>query len=537
MTLLDAALDYCRRGWSVIPLRFAGSVEEQKRPLIPTWEEFQKQPATEEQVRAWWSKWPQANTGIVTGEVSGLIVVDLDGPNAVALLRSAKVNPPKTAAVSTGKGFHAYYRHPGYPVANRAGLLSDGDKSAVDVRGDGGYVVAPPSVHGSGRVYQWVVHPDEGITNLPADLAALIARKGSPASPTEAGDAGWVDEVMRGVPQGARDDTCARLAGYWLRHLDQEDVLRILRPWAARCEPPFPEVELRKTVLSVARREAVSKAAEQQRGLPRVPVIEAAEWLEEVETSPPRKGERVEVPGFSAVGGLVPGDLIVVAGRPGMGKSTIAAQLCVEAAIRRKVPTYVVSTEMTRRQWGLWMAAYLCDTTTEQLSRPLSEFFRGQWRSSPVAISDPGTIGIRDIRQLAESRLGLKLLIVDHIGRVAGGRRDSRVLEVGDVARQLKAIAKDLECAVVALCQLNRRVEGADEKRPRLDDLRESGEVEQEADVVLFLWTDERDRAQARLPMAITVAKHRHGPLIEIPVIFDKPGRRLLVAQKEAHVP
>ncbi len=114
------------------------------------------------------------------------------------------------------------------------------------------------------------------------------------------------------------------------------------------------------------------------------------------------------------------------------------------------------------------------------------------------------------------------------IGKVIGVRRDSRVLEVGDVARGLKALAKDLQCTVLALCQLNRRVEGSDEKEPRLDDLRESGEIEQEADSVLFLWTPERDVTQAKLPGFLSVKKNRHGPLARIQTVFDKAGRQIV---------
>jgi replicative DNA helicase len=108
--------------------------------------------------------------------------------------------------------------------------------------------------------------------------------------------------------------------------------------------------------------------------------------------------------------------------------------------------------------------------------------------------------------------------------------RENRVQEVGEVVRGMKSIAKDLDCTVVGLCQLNRRVEGADEKQPRLDDLRESGHIEQESDSVLFLWTDERDTQQAMLPMYITLAKHRHGPTAKIAVTFDKARRRFLPA-------
>ncbi len=144
-----------------------------------------------------------------------------------------------------------------------------------------------------------------------------------------------------------------------------------------------------------------------------------------------------------------------------------------------------------------------------------------------------GTIRIGDIRTLAESRIGLKLLVIDHVGRIVGGRRESRTLELGDVARGLKSIAKDLQCTVVSLCQMNRRIEGSEDKHPRLDDLRESGELEQESDSVTFLWTEDRDRTKALLPMTLTLEKNRHGPTVSVPVVFDKAKRRFICHDEE----
>lgn len=522
--MLEQALAYVARGWSVVPIRFAGTVEDRKRPLLESWEPYQKAPATEAQVRAWWGTWPAANIGLVMGAVSGLVALDLDGPNAAALLRAKTGDLPRTAAVQTGRGHHALYRHPGFPVPNRARLLSDGAESGVDIRGDGGYVVAPPSIHGNGRTYLWVVPPEEGLAPFPAALSALLSGRAAP-KPDEAG---WLDGVLAGVPEGQRNETAARLAGYWLRVTDnnREASWHALRLWNARNVPPMDERELRTTLESIARREAIAKAHENGAGLTKIPVIEGPQWADELRDATPRHGVTVPVPGLSALGALVPGDLVVLAGRPGAGKSTLAAQLCVEACLEQAVPTYIVSTEMTRQQWGLWMAACLSKCSTSQLARPMPEQILGLFRRAPIAVSDRGTIAIRDIRALAEGRLGLKLLVVDHIGRVTGGRRDSRVLEVGDVARGLKAIAKDLACTVVALCQLNRRVEGAEDKRPRLDDLRESGEIEQEADAVVFLWTAERDVTVSPLKMSATVAKFRHGELSESVVMFDKRRRR-----------
>jgi hypothetical protein len=108
-----AALENIARGWSVIPLRFSGSIEDRKKPLLQTWAEYQKRIATEAEVREWWKQWPSANVGTPTGPVSGLAVVDLDGANCSELFRQRGIYLPKTATVQTGKGYQAYYAHPG----------------------------------------------------------------------------------------------------------------------------------------------------------------------------------------------------------------------------------------------------------------------------------------------------------------------------------------------------------------------------------------------------------------------------------------
>lgn len=532
-SILDAALDYARRGWSVIPLRFSGSVEDQKRPLLESWEPYQHERASEDQVRAWWTKFPLANIGLVMGAVSGLIALDLDGPNAVALLHEAKVFLTKTAAVQTKRGYHAFYQHPGYPVSNRAKLLSDGDGSGVDVRGDGGYVVAPPSVHGTGWVYQWVVPIEEGVLPLPPGVVSLLTRA-THGSQNHA-ETGWFEQVWNGVPEGQRNDAAARLAGYWLHVTtgNEEATCRAMRLWASQCTPPMDEREVSTVVQSIARRDAATRAHEVGKGLPRHQVIEGSQWADELRVTPARQGAMVSVPGWTGLNGLVPGDLVVIAGRPGMGKSTYGCQLAVDACLRNHLPTWIVSTEMTRAQWGEWMAAIVAEKSTAMLPRPLPDTILSWFRQAPIAVTDSGTMTIQELRSLAQGRLGVKLIIVDHLTRLSGTRKENRVLEVGEIARGLKALAKDLHCTVVALCQLNRRVEGDDTRRPRLADLRESGEIEQEADAVILLWTPEREIHKVLLPMYLSYAKNRHGPLAHYSVTFDKLGRKFVTREQD----
>ncbi len=142
---LAAALCYAQRGWSIIPIVSTG---KKKKPDLKTWSPYQNQRAEEKTIRAWWGAKPQRNIGIVTGHISGLVVLDVDGEQGRASVRGFTL--PATPTVQTGKGFHYYFAYPGFHVANAVGFLP-----GLDIRADGGYVVAPPSVHPSGARYNY----------------------------------------------------------------------------------------------------------------------------------------------------------------------------------------------------------------------------------------------------------------------------------------------------------------------------------------------------------------------------------------------
>ena len=178
MRPLEAALEYAQRGWSVVPaFNMDGPTcactrldcpSPGKHPRI-AWSQFQKERANPALIRQWWRRWPEANIAIATGAVSGLVVLDIDprhgGSEAVKDLGPL---PPTVTCLTGGGGEHQYYQHPGTPVGNAVGIVP-----GVDLRGDGGYVIAPPSSHASGRAYEWEVGfgPDEhGIAPAPPGI-------------------------------------------------------------------------------------------------------------------------------------------------------------------------------------------------------------------------------------------------------------------------------------------------------------------------------------------------------------------------------
>ncbi len=522
MTKRDAALRYAGMGLSVIPLKYQGSADEVKRPLVP-WDAYKQQAASVEQVEQWWRQHPDANVGIVMGAVSGLVAIDCDGPASLRLLEERFWAMPPTPWVKTGKGHHLIFQHPGRPVPNRVRLASDADGNGIDVRGDGGYIVAPPSVHGTGAVYTWIGQEHVSAPLPETLLAAIEGRSGDGGSVVS--DSAWVDQVLGGVPEGERNATAARMAGYWLAVTDGNEVAawQALRAWNLGCRPPLPERELQHVFSSICKRDR------QDPEDPRQPAkVYAGSCLaDELRDSPPRQGIKLGMVGIDHLGGLVGGDLVVLAGRPGKGKSTYAAQLAAEAAFNLKVPAFVASTEMTRQQWGIWMTAYHFRRETHAIPRPIPDDMLRPWRESPIYICDQGAISAEQIAKEVRALPNIKLVVVDHIGRLTTRARESRTQEVGDSARTLKSLAKDLGCTVLCLCQLNRNLE-IENRRPRLSDLRESGEIEQEADSVLFLWSDagQFNQQLAKLPVELIIEKNRHGPLFTFNLMFDKPLRR-----------
>jgi hypothetical protein len=238
---------YLARGWCVLPLR-----PRDKRPLI-TWESLQRTRPSAEQVADWFNRWPDANTGIVTGEISNLVVLDIDpqhGGDASLERLERRYGPlPVTIEATTGGGGrHLYFTHPGGLTHNRIGLAR-----GIDLRGDGGYIVAPPSIHPSGRPYAWAVGrspEDVGLAALPRWI--LLPSGGARARRTLSD---WRLLVHEGVPEGQRNSTIASLAGHLLWHqIDPEVTLELLLAWnQIRCRPPLDDAEVAQVVSNIVR--------------------------------------------------------------------------------------------------------------------------------------------------------------------------------------------------------------------------------------------------------------------------------------------
>ena len=239
------ALLYLKLGFSPIP------TGKNKIPTIK-WEEFQQRKATAEEIHEWANKFPDSNIGIVTGAISDIVVVDVEAGG------DTKNLPPTVVSKTGGGGYHFYYKHPNKPVKNAVRI-----REKTDIRADGGYVVAPYSIHSSGNSYEWIVSPED------ADFAELpqwvLDEAGESKTKTD-----WKEFLSKEQSNGTRNMTAAQLAGKLLYHLPPElweiSGWSTLKEWnTTNNNPPLSEAELR-TVW-----ESINKSEIQKRNFKPIP--------------------------------------------------------------------------------------------------------------------------------------------------------------------------------------------------------------------------------------------------------------------------
>ncbi len=232
--------------------------------------------------------------------------------------------------------------------------------------------------------------------------------------------------------------------------------------------------------------------------------------------------------------GLQPSNLVVVGARPAMGKTSFALGIVAHAAMKANLPVLLFSLEMSHIELTQRL---LCSDAQVDASRMRNgRLAESDWRkiaesvgrlgSAPIFIDDNPNITVMDIRAKArrlKSRHGLGLVVVDYLQLMTGrNNAENRQVEVSEISRGLKILARELQIPVVALSQLSRNLEMRSDKRPMLADLRESGSIEQDADVVLFIYRDEvyNPDSEDRGAAEVIIAKHRNGPTGAIELAF-----------------
>jgi replicative DNA helicase len=256
-------------------------------------------------------------------------------------------------------------------------------------------------------------------------------------------------------------------------------------------------------------------------------------------------------------GGFQPGNLIIIAARPSMGKSALVTNMAENVALHheRPRPVALFSLEMSEAELAQRFIASQASIKGDDLRKGRlkdeSKWKRvlkvaSQYDASPLFVDDSSDIGILDVRakarRLHQQTLarygGLGLVIVDYLQLMrADTRVENRVQQVGEISRGLKILARELQVPVIALSQLSRGVESRTDKRPMLSDLRESGQIEQDADLVMFIYRDEYYNPEStdRPGEAdLLIAKHRNGGLGEVPLTFQNEYPRFLGLQRAA---
>ncbi|MCI6869489.1 MAG: replicative DNA helicase [Selenomonadales bacterium] len=236
--------------------------------------------------------------------------------------------------------------------------------------------------------------------------------------------------------------------------------------------------------------------------------------------------------------GLQPSDLILLAARPSMGKTALTLNLAANVALRKKKSVAFFSLEMSSIQLLMRLISSESGVDSKQIQR--GDVSPDEWAAimgacdnlynAPLYIDDNSNINVAELRSRArriQSEHGLDLIIIDYLQLMQGrhtGSNDNRQQEVADISRSLKSLARELKVPVIALSQLSRSVENRQIKRPMLSDLRESGSLEQDADIVMFLYREDyyvKDTENQNITELI-VAKHRNGPVDTVRLFFDK---------------
>jgi replicative DNA helicase len=240
--------------------------------------------------------------------------------------------------------------------------------------------------------------------------------------------------------------------------------------------------------------------------------------------------------------GLQKGDLIVLAARPSMGKTAFALNIAEHVAVQEGLPVLVFSMEMGASQLALRLVGSLGRINQQNLRT--GRLDSGEWERLTDAVERLGQVQLyidetaaltsselrARARRMARQFGTLGLIVIDYLQLMSGssGSDENRATEIGEISRGLKALAKELQCPVIALSQLNRSVETRNDKRPMMSDLRESGAIEQDADIIMFIYRDDYYNKDSKEPgvSEIVIGKQRNGPVGTVKLTFLKPLTR-----------
>jgi len=489
---IDFARAYAGLKWQSFPCR-----PRDKTPLV-RWADV----ATTEDnmLLGWWDTTPAANIGIACGKRSGIVVVDVDadhdGFESLAELAIDYGALPDTPMSKTGSGGrHIFFKHPGVEIRNSAGKLGKG----IDIRGDGGYVVAPPSVHPNGNRYEWIVKPSQmPLAEMPEWMIELLQERQAAQIVQERPGEGFV--------VGERNNTLTKLAGSMRRKgFDEDQIFLALGDYNRKhCVPPLSDGE----VLQISRSVVRYPAPDEIKPVPALPT--AWDVIDKLEAEIiERQNNPVDVWGIHyawkflslVTGGKQKGELIILAGEPGVGKSWWAHQDALYTALgspKDKIPSTPVlvwSGEMGRMQVYRRMFEMLGvpkrHMLTGQMSQTDWEFFNDAKAlivNSPIYVSDM-PLDLQNIRPMLEREIGehgIEQVVFDYDWLINAPGRDE-IQTSQNISRLLKQLTHELNLSTILISSVNKTGMDTMSENVTKSNVSGSGKKLHDADVVYIL--------------------------------------------------
>lgn len=371
--------------------------------------------------------------------------------------------------------------------------------------------------------------------NKSVDLTTVVEVLNSHGWLKQVGDIEYLTEVIESVPTAANIDEYIKIVEdkYILRKLIDEATSIITESYNTSNDINEVIETAEKRIFDVSKniRSTEFKTISEV-------LVKTQSDLEKLAST---KGDITGIPtGYyeldKITSGFHPHELIIIAARPGMGKTAIALNMVNNIAINAKKSVALFNMEMGAEQLAMRMLASVGQIDSSKLKTGNLE--HSDWKrvneavsrlsGSRIFIDDTAGITVNEIRakcrRLAASPAGLDIVVIDYLTLIQGNSKSgaNRQQEVSDISRALKTMAMELDVPVIALSQLSRGIEQRTDKKPMLSDLRESGAIEQDADIVAFLHCSDEEREKENSLMEFVIRKHRNGPLKDIPLIFQR---------------
>lgn len=547
INLCEIALAYAARGWSVIPLQPGGKI-----PLLSKGEPqiYHSRIASPEEIKAWWTKWPRANIGVCTGRVSNLAVIDIDGE--VGSQSASTLNLPTTLTVISGRLPLGSSKHLYYQFAD--GIRNDQDAKLgedVDIRGEGGYVVAPCSVHESGNYYTFVggfQRFRDHLSPFPPHLLDMLRAKGKEAGWEEIKEhtEPWVSTLLQGVGEGQRHSALVRLSGYFSSKGMPIDVTKaLLRDWNTRCTPPYPTEKIGKTVEDIYKRYPTGTKSDEIKPN-NVPAVSTERQMVSVtsarnaftsfkaalEERKKFKGPELST-GFPVLDGLTCGltraNLAVVGAWPGVGKTAWLLGVVKHLAESGHRVAYF-PTEMSKNE-------VLKVLVSNGLGIPFDRVFKGEIDGDEMARIERYLTGDLlenleiceidrpSIQDIEKTCMDLKpdVIMLDYVQHTSVGSSQREGIQ--ELIYGFKSLAKRLNAAALVSSQFRRPYKNEDGQPcpPTMFDFAECGQIEREVSFALLMSpTKERFEEDLTYPVHFSLAKNRFGKVAEFELSFSQ---------------